>query len=49
VRPHGRPCPRRRWGASARTDFYRGVNADAGGRPDEKGIRTVIFIQKRPL
>jgi hypothetical protein len=25
------------------------VNADAGGRPDEKGVRPDIFIQKRPL
>jgi hypothetical protein len=26
-----------------------GVNADVGGRPDKKDVRTVIFIQKRPL
>jgi hypothetical protein len=25
------------------------VNADAGGRLDEKDVRTDIFIQKRPL
>jgi hypothetical protein len=25
------------------------VNADVGGRPDEKDIRTDIFIQKHPL
>jgi hypothetical protein len=51
VRPHGR------WDASARTHpSVRGVNVDAGGRPndvrgclDEKDVRTVIFIQKRPL
>jgi hypothetical protein len=25
------------------------VNADVGGRPDEKDVRTDIFIQNRPL
>jgi hypothetical protein len=31
--------------------FYRvrGVNADARGRPDEKDVWTVIFLQFRPL
>jgi hypothetical protein len=31
--------------------FYRvrGVNADAGGRLDEKNVQMVIFIQKRLL
>jgi hypothetical protein len=32
-----------------RVNRIRGVNADAGGLPHEKDVRTVIFIQKRPL
>jgi hypothetical protein len=43
-------------GASARTHHVHAdacarsrVNADAGGRPDEKVVQTDIFIQKRPL
>jgi hypothetical protein len=37
--------------ASAWTRFLPSprVNADAGGRPDEKDVRTDIFIQKRLL
>jgi hypothetical protein len=37
VKPHPRVKPRPR------------VNADVRGRPDEKDVRTDIFIQKRPL
>jgi hypothetical protein len=42
------PTPARTWHGRG---FYRvhGVTADAGGRPDEKDVRMVIFIQNRPL
>jgi hypothetical protein len=68
VRPRGpdarmRSCVRtdaliRPWTVKTRLRVkpHGGINADAGGRPDdvrgrldEKDVRTVIFIQNRPL
>jgi hypothetical protein len=59
-RPHGPVAMRRvstRGDGTARTRFLPRprvkprpwVNADARGRPNEKDVRTDIFIQKRPL
>jgi hypothetical protein len=54
---HGDPRPRgcgastrmRRSGRGSTRTRVRGINADAGGRPDETDVRMVIFTVGRPL